>query len=521
MSNHTTYGIRQNCTAMSRLRIRIISLGSQIPVLFVLDCRPSLLSAIAQSCMARMAAEPVGKRCHRQCNSAPKATVQFRRTEFGCQRGSTDRSYEACCNESTRQRLNCYTMARVDAILLQLEETEVNAGKLDLFYFGDIGKEDAFNPAYVCAQEYAAETLFLIASRAPYELSQAEIARLLGVELETVRPVIDSLQRIKAIECREDTYRICFPAFLRGDVQQMEDIFLRARDSIAGTLERLKSQLVPIAQQFRCRKQFSVGRILYHVICDSVFDDMAFAYFEKERLLVTSKPQPGDRDYLIIGYEACEEVARNSDLLLCSSNNYACDGVRFNSFGDSDGRRRDMYRFTRVFDSEPRELVQFLDRADDIEVLLSSDVESIASRCSSIVKGIVSNDVYWTDLTDDAEMALLLSELGYISGRQENNHISMTVPVFYQDERSFITAVADIVLPQIDSAVKQAFDSFSMRAGDLTAVRHTVDIEEIGNELWHQIFGLTNEDLARTGFVDKPQRVDGQGRFFRSIRIES
>lgn len=397
----------------------------------------------------------------------------------------------------------------------------MNTGKLDLFYFGDIGKYDAFNPAHVCAQEHAAETLFLIASCAPYELSKAEIARFLRVEQETMRPIIDSLLGIKAIECKDDTYRICFLAFLRGDVQQMKGILSSARDSIVRTLEQLNSQLAPIAQQYRCHKQFSVGRILYHVICDSVFDDMAFAYFEKEKLLCTSKPQPGSRDYLIIGYEACEEVAQNSDLLLCSSNNYTCDGIRFNSFGDSCGRRKDMYRFTRIFDSEPHKLAQFLDRAEDIEMLLSSDIESIASRCSSMVKSIVSNDVYWSDLADDAETPLLLSELGYISGRQENNHISMMVPVFYQDEQPLITAVGDIVLPQIDNAVKRAFDSFSMCTGDFTAVRHMVDIEEIGNELWHQIFGLTNEHLARTGFVDKPQHIDGQGRFFRSIRMGS
>jgi hypothetical protein len=301
----------------------------------------------------------------------------------------------------------------------------------------------------------------------------------------------------------------------------MTGILSSVGDSIARTLEQLNSQLVPIAQRFRCHKQFSVGRILYHVICDSVFDDRAFAYFEKEKLLCTSKPQPGNRDYLMIGYEACEEVAQSSNLLLCSSNNYACDGIRFNSFGDSCGRRKDMYRFTRIFDSEPHELAQFLDRSEDIGMLLSSDMKHIASSCSSLVKRIVPNDVHWTDLAEDAETALLLSELGYVSGRQENNRISMTVPVFYQDEQPLITAVGDIILPQIDNAVKRAFDSFSLRTGDFTAVRHMVDIKEIGNELWHQIFGFTNEHLAKAGFVDKPQYINGQGRFFRSIRMES
>ncbi|MHB8071826.1 MAG: hypothetical protein ACYDHF_07780 [Candidatus Cryosericum sp.] len=252
-----------------------------------------------------------------------------------------------------------------------------------------------------------------------------------------------------------------------------------------------------------------------------MFDDAALTYFEKRKLLCTSKLQPGNRDYLMIGYEACEEVAQSSDLLLCSSNNYACDGVRFNSFGDSDGRRKDMYRFTRIIYSELQELTQFLDRSENIEMLLASEMESIASGCSSMVRKIVVNDVYWTDLTDEAKTALLLSELGYISRRQDDNHLSMMVPVFYTDEQPLITAVSDIILPQIENAVRRAFGFYSMHAGDFTAVRHGVNIEEIGNELWHRIFGLTNEHLARTGFVDQPPHIDGQGRFFKSIRLES
>ncbi|MCE5193230.1 MAG: hypothetical protein ABFD13_03145 [Candidatus Cryosericum sp.] len=138
-----------------------------------------------------------------------------------------------------------------------------------------------------------------------------------------------------------------------------------------------------------------------------------------------------------------------------------------------------------------------------------------------MVRRVVANDAYWTDLADDAETALLLSKLGYVSDRQHGNHLSMVVPVFYPDEQLLIAAVSDIVLPRIGDAVRRAFDSLSVRAGDFTAVRHGVNIEEIGNELWHQIFGSTNELLVKTGFVDQPPHMDGQGRFFRSIRMES
>jgi hypothetical protein len=54
----------------------------------------------------------------------------------------------------------------------------------------------------------------------------------------------------------------------------------------------------------------------------------------------------------------------------------------------------------------------------------------------------------------------------------------------------------------------------------LSAIKHKVDIKEIANELWHQVFGSINEYLVEKNFFERPNYIDGQGRFFQSIYIE-
>ena len=47
-------------------------------------------------------------------------------------------------------------------------------------------------------------------------------------------------------------------------------------------------------------------------------------------------------------YEDDDLVEKNSNKLLCSSNNYKCPGFIFNSFGDSNGLRKDLFRFFKL-----------------------------------------------------------------------------------------------------------------------------------------------------------------------------
>jgi hypothetical protein len=56
-------------------------------------------------------------------------------------------------------------------------------------------------------------------------------------------------------------------------------------------------------------------------------------------------------------------------------------------------------------------------------------------------------------------------------------------------------------------------------ATELTAIKHENNMKEIAIELWHQVFGFTNEYLAQVGFVQSPEYINGEGRYLRSLTI--
>lgn len=112
-----------------------------------------------------------------------------------------------------------------------------------------------------------------------------------------------------------------------------------------------------------------------------------------------------------------------------------------------------------------------------------------------------------------------MQELEYIS-INEDNSISVNITVFYDFEvATTIKELSDIILENIFPIVKEIFDSFEINVSEITPVRHNVDIKETANELWHQIFGATNEYLVKEGFVATPNNIDGQGRYLRSLTI--
>lgn len=53
----------------------------------------------------------------------------------------------------------------------------------------------------------------------------------------------------------------------------------------------------------------------------------------------------------------------------------------------------------------------------------------------------------------------------------------------------------------------------------LSAVKQSVSVHELGNELWHQLFGRVNEKLVTYGLVSTPPNSKGEGRYLKSIKL--
>jgi hypothetical protein len=121
---------------------------------------------------------------------------------------------------------------------------------------------------------------------------------------------------------------------------------------------------------------------------------------------------------------------------------------------------------------------------------------------------------------DDLRVMLLLQELGYVKCAGACQVVTLQVPVFRKEDHAVIGKISEMVLRRIYPVVQPAFEDFSNHAGSFSAVRHGVDTRELGNELWHQIFGSANEYLVEKEFVATPEQTEGQGRYLKSISVE-
>ena len=393
--------------------------------------------------------------------------------------------------------------------------------KLNFYFFGDTGEYDRYNPAYVCNKEYAPEIMYLISKNEPFSISIFEIAKILNIKEVEVENVISNLLLINAIEIRDDTYRIKFPVFLEEDAIKMNDYINNIGEKIGNKIIGIKDIIYKKISELKCSKHFSNERILYHIICDEIFDGTAFDFFAERNIFCTSKMQPGSRDYIIVAYENSKIAEEQGNKLLCSSNNYKCSGFTFNSFGDSNGLRKDMFRFFRLVQKSVDNATMFNEVNISYNKILDDKNREIANECGRLICKIIDNNLLYNQLSErEKNLADFLNELEYIDLKDKNKDISINVPVFYGFETStIIKDISDTILINIYPAVKEAFDNFESNVSGLTPIRHGVDIKETANELWHQIFGAANEYLVKAGFVALPDNIDGQGRYLKSLIV--
>ncbi|GAA0790100.1 hypothetical protein [Hathewaya limosa] len=393
--------------------------------------------------------------------------------------------------------------------------------KLNFYFFGDIGEYDVYNPAYVCNKRYASEIVYLIAKNDPFSISQLEITKLLGVNKEEVKDIIDNLKLINAIENKNDKYKIKFPIFLKEDVIDLESYINNIGKEIGNKIIKLRDILYEKVSKLKCFKQYGYERILYHIICDYIFDGTAFEFFKEKNIFCVSKIQPDNRDYIIVAYEDNNMVEKYSNNILCSSNNYRSHGVTFNSFGDSNGIRKDMFRFFRLIQKSVNEATPFEKVNLAYNRILDSKNIEISYECGTLMNNIFTEDVKYVELSEkEKNLAQFLKELGYIDINISNSMLSVNVPVFYDFEIStIIKEISDLILTTIFPIVKETFDNFEINVRNLTSVKHGVNIKEIANEIWHQVFGNVNEYLVKQKFVSVPDNIKGEGRYLRSIII--
>ncbi|WP_346847459.1 hypothetical protein [uncultured Clostridium sp.] len=328
------------------------------------------------------------------------------------------------------------------------------------------------------------------------------------------------MKRINAIEENKEKFKINFPIFLQSDIEIMDVYLKNVEEQIVDRIIKIKPLVVEKLQNLSSYKIFDEERLLYHIICDMIFDRIAFDFFEERNVFTSSKLQPGNRNYMIIGYEDSYIVDSYSNKPLCSSNNYGSNKFIFNSFGDSNGVRKDMYRFFRMTQQSIRNSTPFQDLNLPYIKIIDKVNKNTAEKCGQLMWGIFSEAINYNELSnEDKELAIFLKEMDYINIDETDNKLYCNVPIFQERDMKIVTEIGEIILIEILETVKNTLSSIEKYSKGLTAIKHKVSIKEVGNELWHQIFGRANEDLIKEGIVAKPYESKKEGRYLKSMMV--
>lgn len=354
---------------------------------------------------------------------------------------------------------------------------------MNIYYFNDLDDYDRYNPSYFLDRKNAKELIYFIA-KSPYIENEESLSRKINIKNEEVKEILDGLTRINALTKNSiGAYKVNFPCFFESDVKKIID---KIGDDISILVNKVKLNV----KNLNYTKEE-----LYHILCNGVFDNYAFDYLTKYNLVTLHKINPGDRDYIIIGYEDNDFVNNYSSKLLCSNNKFKCNKVTFNSFGDTDGNRMDFFRYFRMKQMNVPTFKFF----DDYMSLIKNNKEELKSRLEDVV---LNN-------SNDFKTIELLENIGYMKDG------IICVPILSNKEQ---TTIGESIMNSIKNDLKNIFKK--IENFEITPNFNEVPIKDTLNEVWHIIFGLINEELIKQKVVACPIYIKGQGRFLKCIYIE-
>lgn len=392
--------------------------------------------------------------------------------------------------------------------------------KLDLYYYGEVGRYDADSPSYVAQMPYAKEVLYLIASHEKYRLNIVSLSEKLCVATSDLQETVDELKRVNLISEKEGCYTLECVSFINEDILRIQSAVSEGAKQIVSKLKAKQDTLFQDIEHLKHFKSHNRKRWLYHLVCDAIFDGTAFDYFEQKQVFQTSKEQVGNRNYIVYGFENSLEMNALSQKLLCSSNNYSVDRFTFNSFGDSDGQRAD---FFRVFRKALAGVSTAINNESVSKVYidwLDSQHAALGKRCGEMLEKVVLYEgVAVSDLNDsELEAVAFLERFEYIE--RQNDTLKCLVPVFVELDDLIVQAVSDRLMDEIFPDVLETFETLYQTQLPLSFITHDIARGEVLIELWHQLFGQINEALVREGLVSTPEFRANEGRYLRSFYIK-
>ena len=359
--------------------------------------------------------------------------------------------------------------------------------KFSKYYYENFSVDIPFdnsNPRYVLSSGGVDEILTEIVNAKPFTISIGEVKE---------KQVVEELLYIDVLREKEGKLGLAIPVFIESETDVLKSLSCDVARTISEILIENKDRIEEIISKIN--NGFSNERNLYHILCGSIFDGKIFEYLEEKSLVTTSKEHKSGLDYLIIFYEQSECLDNYSNKLLCSYNRLISNGSGFVSFGDSDGDRKDFYRYFRL-----KELNELNKEAKNY---IRYEPEELVNKFNQLLVGDEVEENYLE----------IFEYFNYVKDGK------VCVPVYDGDVEAVIDELYYYILDLIGEQLAKALREIELRK-ELLSVSHGVSVKDISNEIYHLIFGEINELLVKNNMVSRPDWFEGEGRFLKSFETQ-
>jgi len=358
--------------------------------------------------------------------------------------------------------------------------------KFNKYFFENFSADTPFdmqNPRYVLSLDGIDSILEkLIESRA-YSLRIEDFG-----DQELVRALLN----IDVLQQKNGYLGMGVPFFVEKDVEVLKELSKQVANTIVSELYANKEQIFSIVECIN--NGYPAERNLYHILCGHIFDGLMFDYLEENKLVTTSWIHNSGLDYLIVFYEDTAALNEYSNLLLCSYNRLTIDGMGFVSFGDSNGSRKDLYRYKR------RNELNLL--SENEKAYICHPAEDLIENFKKMAAGYQIDPAY-------------MATYEYFDYCQNGKII---VPVYDSYSYAVAAKLYAFVLRITKEHIVHALIAIQNEYR-LAAISHAVKVKDIANEVYHLIFGEVNELLIKTGLISEPPHIRGEGRYFKSFEM--
>jgi hypothetical protein len=384
--------------------------------------------------------------------------------------------------------------------------------KLMVYICGDSGPFDELNPSFVTRRKWASELLYILNKR-PGNVKQ--ICSRLKISQKEALTLLEELAKIKAIREESGVYHVNFAIFTKDDLmtlaQATEPIANELVDRICSDVDRITF----LARKLSAIQQVKIKKLLFAVIGCFVLDWLGLKILEEEELLVKSKPQPGNRNYLLFAREEIEQetAVKLYDKMYWGSHSDVSGKYTFTSFGDY-GVRYALPDILWTFQASPK-MVQTLFKSPSwITEKLSINAQLFAKKLlqdaafllfklnthvSISAKELIENNDEWL-----LGLVCLLEDMGYIVSKKER--LSLNYPVFVAEDKKIIEQIGDIIIPSVTQTIRRNYLSLKKALKNTVPMKNKIALNEVLTEVWHWIFAQTNKTLADKGFFYNPPK---------------